>query len=50
MQRRSANPVISRAQLSALLEDLAGTVGLADVLDGAVLKLFTNAFSPDPDQ
>lgn len=50
MQRRSANPVISRAALDALLEDLAGTVGLADVLDGAILRLFTNAFTPNPDQ
>jgi hypothetical protein len=49
MFRRSVNPVLARASVVALMNALNGTIGLAEVLDGAELRLFTNAITPSKD-
>lgn len=49
MYRRSANVQFHRDPIAALLEALGGTIGLAEVLDGASLKLFTNSPTLGPD-
>lgn len=43
MHRRTISPTVMAAQLAELLEDLAGTVGIAEVFVGAEVHLYTNA-------
>ena len=47
MFRRSLNPVFARASVVALMNALNGTIGLAEVLDGAELRLFVNDMTPN---
>lgn len=42
MRRISATPTVMRAQLTELLDDLVGTVGLSEVFVGAEVHLYTN--------
>jgi hypothetical protein len=49
MQRRSANVVWHRDTIGDILDAIATAAPLAEILDGAELRLFQNAFVPNPD-
>lgn len=49
MRRISSTPTVMRAQLTELLDDLVGTVGLSEVFVGAEVHLYTNTPAIDPD-
>lgn len=49
MYRRSEIPTIQRGAMSSLQAALYGVIGLAAVLDGAILKLFQNQAAVTPD-
>lgn len=49
MWRRSQQVTWERAALADILDAIATAAPLAEILDGAELRLYTNAFDPNPD-
>lgn len=48
MWRRSVQPILSRFCLSETLDALVTAAPIAAILNGAVLRLYTNDFTPAP--
>lgn len=49
MFRRSANPMMTRFFLNAMLANLDSVAGVQGLLNTSEIGLFTNAFDPSPD-